>query len=873
MRSEIRIEFLEVVAVPGHERDQRVAPQRQLAEVGARAIGDDVAGAHPIAHLHHRPLIDAGVLVGPLELTQVVDVDHGIGALGLVRDPDHDARGIDLVDHAAAPGDHRRARVLGDHFFHPGADQRRLGLDQRHRLALHVGAHERAIRVVVLEERNQRRRHRDQLLGRDVDEVDDLRPGQDEVAVLPAAHQILDEAPLLRQLGVGLRDGVAPLLDRGEVDHLIGHLAVSHAAVRALDEAVLVDPRIGGETVDQADVGPLRGLDRADPAIVGGVHVAHLEAGALAGQAARAERGKAALVRDLRQRIGLVHELGQLRAAEELAHRRRHRLGVDQVVRHGGVDLDRAHALPHRPLHAQQADPELILHQFADRAHPAVAEMVDVVDFAAAVLDLDHLPHHADHVDRAQDAQRVLGLEAEARVHLDPADGRQVITLGIEEQAMKQAVRGVQVRGLAGAQHAVDVEQRVLARRAAVGGKGIADVGPHRDVIDVEHRQRVDLGVDQLRQQLGRERGARLGVDQAGLLVDQIDRDVAPDQLLRRDVDLAQALLLQALEQARRQLGARLREHVAARGVDEVRGQLLAAQTLRPERLLPALAAAHVFHLAVEQLEHAFGQQRVGLALPFLVMAEQADVDRFETESGKIVPARLGRVLVILFQDEREQQRRERQLAPAIDAHVHQVLGVELEVEPRAAIGNDARRVQQLARAVGLAAVVVVEDARRTVHLRHDHPLGAVDHERAVVGHQRQVAHVDVLLLDVAHALGAGIVIHVPYDQAQRDAQRRGVGHAPLVAFLDVVLRLLELVLDEVQRRPLREVADREHRLEHLLQAEMRPLLRPQVHLQEALVRGALHLDQVGHHRDLGDVPEALANPLATGERVCHRSS
>ena len=255
MRSEIRIE-LEVVAVPGHERDQGVAAERQLAEVGARAVGDDVLGIDLVADLHHGALVDAGVLVGPLELAQIVDVDHRVRALGLVGDPDHDARGVDLIDHAAAPGDHRRAGILGDHRLHAGADQRRLALDQRHRLALHVGAHERAVGVVVLEERDQRRRHRHQLLGRDVDEVDGLRPRQDEVAVLAAAHQILDEAPLLRQLGVGLRDGVAALLHRREIDHLVAHLAVDHPPVQALDEAVLVDPGIGRQAVDQADVGP-----------------------------------------------------------------------------------------------------------------------------------------------------------------------------------------------------------------------------------------------------------------------------------------------------------------------------------------------------------------------------------------------------------------------------------------------------------------------------------------------------------------------------------------------------------------------------------------------------------------------------------------
>ncbi len=122
---------------------------------------------------------------------------------------------------------------------------------------------------------------------------------------------------------------------------------------------------------------------------MGRVHVAHFEAGALAGQTARAKRREAALVGDLRQRVGLVHELRELRGAEELAHRGGRRLGVDQVLRHDGVDLDRRHALLDGALHAQQADAVLVLHQLADRAHAAVAEIVDVVDLALAVAQVD----------------------------------------------------------------------------------------------------------------------------------------------------------------------------------------------------------------------------------------------------------------------------------------------------------------------------------------------------------------------------------------------------------------------------------------------------------------------------------------------------
>jgi hypothetical protein len=85
----------------------------------------------------------------------------------------------------------------------------------------------------------------------------------------------------------------------------------------------------------------------------------------------------------------LIHELRQLRRTEELPHCRRGGLRVDQVMRHHRVDLDRAHALADRPLHPQQADTVLIFHQLADRPDPAIAEVIDIVDLAATVLEVD----------------------------------------------------------------------------------------------------------------------------------------------------------------------------------------------------------------------------------------------------------------------------------------------------------------------------------------------------------------------------------------------------------------------------------------------------------------------------------------------------
>src|SRR3546814_1573225 len=90
---------------------------------------------------------------------------------------------------------------------------------------------------------------------------------------------------------------------------------------------------------------------------------------------------------------------------------------------------------------------------------------------------------------------------------------------------------------------------------------------------------------------------------------------------------------------------------------------------------------------------------------------------------------------------------------------MHVVLGIEREVEPLAAIGNHAGGVEILARRMGLALVVVEKHARAAVHLADDDALGAVVDEGALVGHERHVAHVDILLLDIEHRLGLGVGI------------------------------------------------------------------------------------------------------------------
>ena len=436
-----------------------------------------------------------------------------------------------------------------------------------------------------------------------------------------------------------------------------------------------------------------------------------------------------------------------------------------------------------------------------------------------------------DDVLLAEHAHRVLGVEVEAHVHLHAADGREVVALLVEEQRLEHRLRRVDRRRLARAHHPIDVEERVLAVLVLVDRQRVADVAAHVDVVDLEELQLLLAEFGEHLEQLGGDLLAGLRVDLAGLQVDDVLGDVAADQRFVGDAERLDLLFLQLVGEPRGDLLAGLGDDLAGLGVDQVLGRLGAAQLVGVEGQLPAVAVA-------------------------------GDRDRLVE----------GREDFLAVHAERHQERRHRDLAAAVDARVHDVLGVELDVEPGAAIGNDAGGEEQLAGGMRLALVVVEEHARRAVHLRDDDALGAVDDEGAVVRHERHVAHVDVLLLDILDGLRAGLLVDVEHDEAQRHLQRRRVGHVALPAFLDVVLRRIELVANEFERRRAGEVGNREHRLEDGLQPLVAaPAFRLLDH-QELVVGRLLHLDQVRHLRRLGDVPEELADAAAAREAHLLRS-
>ena len=247
-----------VVAFPGGEAHEHVLAQADLALRRGGAVRDDVAFLHALAHLHDGPLVEAGALVGAGEFDKLV-----ILALAAIV-ADGDIIRAHALDHAVALGKDHDAGVHGAAVLDAGGNDGLLGGHQRYGLTLHVRAHQSAVGVVVLQERDHGGGDGDHHARRHVHVIHAVAVDLDDLVAVAAGDTAVEQAALLVQrLGRHGHD-VLILLVGGHVHHFPGDDAglLVDAAIGRDQEAVLVHAGIGAQVVDQADVGTFGGLNK-----------------------------------------------------------------------------------------------------------------------------------------------------------------------------------------------------------------------------------------------------------------------------------------------------------------------------------------------------------------------------------------------------------------------------------------------------------------------------------------------------------------------------------------------------------------------------------------------------------------------------------
>ena len=300
--------ILVVVTFPGHKTDQRVFAQRQLALCRGGTVRDHLPRLYMIALFHDRLLVITVGLVASHKLCQMILIRFPVVAGHLDDAGGHIGDRAVLSRHHTDTGIHRRL------LLHTCSDCRRFREQKRHCLTLHVGTHQRTMRIIVLQKRNQGSRHGKYHFRGHIHIIHpSLRIVLGLLHITPG-HALADKISVVVQYGRRLGNIVVVFLIRCHIydlirDSRILRIALVNFAVRCLHETVLIDPRVARKRVDQTDVGTLRRLDRAHTPIVRIVYVTHLESCAVSGKSARSQRGQTSLVGQLAQRICLVHEL------------------------------------------------------------------------------------------------------------------------------------------------------------------------------------------------------------------------------------------------------------------------------------------------------------------------------------------------------------------------------------------------------------------------------------------------------------------------------------------------------------------------------------------------------------------------------------
>ena len=136
---------------------------------------------------------------------------------------------------------------------------------------------------------------------------------------------------------------------------------------------------------------------------------------------------------------------------------------------HGRFQLHRAHALFNGAFHAQQTQTVLVFNQLAHGSHAPVAQVINIIHFAAAIFQIDDGAHNFNNIVFLQNPHGVRRIQAQTGIQLHTTHGGEVIALFVEKQAFEQSFRGLVCGGLARAHDAVNVRQGLFTAIVFIG--------------------------------------------------------------------------------------------------------------------------------------------------------------------------------------------------------------------------------------------------------------------------------------------------------------------------------------------------------------------------------------------------------------------
>ena len=327
------------------------------------------------------------------------------------------------------------------------------------------------------------------------------------------------------------------------------------------------------------------------------MNVSDFKACTVAGQTARSQSGQTALVGNFRQRVVLIHKLRQLGRTEKFADNRSNRFCVNQILRLNVVQILRAHSFANGSFHPEQSHTILVFHQFADGTYTTVAEVVNIINFTLAVTQFAKSFNDSQNIVLAQDTICVGSIvkgNVKGNVHFNAADGRQIVTVIVKEQTVKQLIGGFICGRITRAHNAVNIQQSFFAAAVFVAGQSVADIRTDVYTVNKQGFNLADFILCKSVQKFLIDFIAGFCQYLSGLGNDNVGGQEFAQHLFRSDLVIFQTVVSQFLSQTRRQLFACFQNHIAGFGINQIKVKLNALHTFRNEFDFPVFLIGNI---------------------------------------------------------------------------------------------------------------------------------------------------------------------------------------------------------------------------------------------------------------------------------------
>ena len=191
----------------------------------------------------------------------------------------------------------------------------------------------------------------------------------------------------------------------------------------------------------------------------------------------------------------------------------------------------------HGFFNACQTSAVLVFSEFANTTHTAVAEVVNVIDFAVAIAQVHQNFDHREDVLVRHDHGASRRITAHAGIEFHAANTRQIVGIRVVEQALEQGLNRVFSGRLARAHHAVNRYTCSEFISRLIRPEGLRDVRALIKLVGIQHLQVFDTSHTQLFKEQFAQFIVGFGDDFTRICVNDVFGDHTSDQEIFRYAD------------------------------------------------------------------------------------------------------------------------------------------------------------------------------------------------------------------------------------------------------------------------------------------------------------------------------------------------